>query len=61
MIHIFATHTHDSVLPLTDGMVRKHLKRVLALTGLQIMGIHFTHLGGLVPPGHITMGFIWKL
>ena len=32
---LFATHTYDSVLPLTDSMVRKHLKRVLALHGLQ--------------------------
>ena len=32
---LFATHTHDSVLPLTDNMVRKHLKRVLVLLGLQ--------------------------
>ena len=32
---LFAAHTPDSVLPLTDSMVRKHLKRVLALLGLQ--------------------------
>ena len=31
---LFATHTHDSVLPLADSMVRKHLKRVLAFLGL---------------------------
>ena len=30
-----ATHTHDSVLPLTDSMVIKHLKRVFVLLGLQ--------------------------
>ena len=38
---LFATHTHDSVLPLTDSMVRKHLKRVLALLGLQNDGYTF--------------------
>ena len=32
---LFATHIHDSVLPLTDSMVRKHLKRVLVLLSLQ--------------------------
>ena len=37
----FATHTYDSVLPLTDSMVRKHIKRVLALLGLQSDGYTF--------------------
>ena len=32
---LFATNAHDSLYPLTDSMVRKHLKRVLALLGLQ--------------------------
>ena len=38
---LFATHTHNSVLPLTDSMVRKHLKRVLALLDLQNDGYTF--------------------
>ena len=38
---LFATHTHDSVLPLTESVVRKHLKRVLALLGLQNDGYTF--------------------
>ena len=35
---LFVNHTHDSVLPLTDCMVRRHLKRVLALLDLQNYG-----------------------
>ena len=38
---LFATHTYDSVLPITDSMVRKHLKRVLALLTLQNDGYTF--------------------
>ena len=26
-----------------------------------MMGIHFTHSGGSVPPGHKSMDFLWKL
>ena len=38
---LFATHTQDLVLPLTDSTIRKHLKRVLALLGLQNDGYTF--------------------
>ena len=38
---LFATQHNKSVLPLTDSMVRKHLKRVLLLLGLQNEGYTF--------------------
>ena len=38
---LFATYAHDALLPRTDSMVRKHLKRVLALLGLQKDGYTF--------------------
>ena len=38
---LFATYAHDSILLLTDSMVRKRLKRVIALLGLQNDGYTF--------------------
>ena len=42
---LFATYAHDSLLPLTNSMVRKHLNRVLALLGLQNDGYTFHTFG----------------
>ena len=57
---LFANYVHDTLLLLNDSMATKHLKRVLALLSLQNEGYTFTHLAGLVPPGYITMAFLWK-
>ena len=57
---LFATHTHDSVLPLTDSMVRKHLKRVLALLGLQNDGYTFHTFKRSGASWAYNHGVIWK-
>ena len=57
---LFATYVHDTLLPLTDSMVRKHLKRVLALLGMQNDGYAFHTFMRPGASWHITMAFLWK-
>ena len=57
---LFTAPRHGQYLPLTETIVRKHLKRVLKALGGNSRSIQFTLLGDLGPLGRITMESLFR-